>query len=92
MKISIDDIEIIPTKQKKISNEGIEDYMLNKEQVIICSTLDNIKRVCYIQKGTHPPIKKLFEKQIYNPITKTGLYTEEFLKTMYYERNTLLAL
>jgi hypothetical protein len=86
MKLSIDDIEIIDTPIKKIkSDEGIEDYMLNKRQVIVRSTKDNIRRICYIDESL-PTIYELFKYQIYNPETKTGLYTDEFLKTMYYER------
>lgn len=77
MKISIDDIEIIENKEKP-SNDGIEDYMLNKEQVIVRSTKDNIRRICYVLKGTRPPISTLFEKQ-------RSIYDDDFLKTMYYE-------
>ena len=85
LKLSLEDIEIIDTPIKKPKEDnGIEDYMLDKERVIIRSTSDNIRRVCYVIKGTRPPIKKLFEKQRWNPITKTGLYTEEILKTFYY--------
>ena len=88
MKISIDDIEIIDDIPKKKEEEsGIEDYMLNKEQVIVRSTKDEIRRVCYIQKGTRPSFKKLFEKVMWNPQTKTGIreMTEDYIKTMYYE-------
>lgn len=86
MKLQLSDIEIIDTPIKKEEpKSGIEDYMLNKEKVIVRSTQDNIRRVCYVIKGTRPPFKKLFEKVIWNPKSKTGLYTEEFLKTMYYE-------
>lgn len=88
MKISIDDIEIIDTSTKKKEQSfELEDYMLNKEQIIVRSTEDNIRRVCYITKGTHPSIEELFKSLIWNPQTKTGVkeYTKEFLKTMYYE-------
>ena len=78
MKISIDDIEIIETPIKKqSSNDGIEDYMLNKEQVVIKSKLDNIRRICYVTKGTRPPIKELLNKQ--------NLYSNLELENMYYE-------
>ena len=85
MKISIDDIEIVNNTFKKVDEEDSDE---DKVRVIIRSTSDNIRRVCYIQKGTHPPIKKLFEKLMWNPKTKTGIkeLTEEFLKTLYYER------
>ena len=89
MKISINDIEIIdnPIKKEK-SNEGIEDYMLNKRQVIVRSTEDNIRRVCFIDKNKGlPTIYELFKKNIWNPETKNGIkyLTQEFLMTMYYE-------
>jgi len=76
MKISIDDIEIIPTPEKKEKNDsGIEDYMLDKEQVIIRSTEDDIRRICYVKKGERPPIKDILN----------NLYSEKELMTMYYE-------
>lgn len=77
MKISIDDIEIIKTPTKKQESNGIEDYMLNKEQVVIKSKLDNIRRICYVTKGTRPPIKELLSKQ--------NLYSNLELENMYYE-------
>lgn len=90
MKISIDDIEIIetPIKKENSSDNGIEDYMLNKRKVIVRSTEDNIRRVCFIDKDKGlPPISELFKDLIWNPETKTGIkeITEEFLMTMYYE-------
>ena len=76
MKIQLSDIEIIETPEKP-SNNGIEDYMLDKEQVVVRSTLDNIRRICYVKKGIRPPIPTLFEKQ--------NIYDEKFLMSMYYE-------
>ena len=77
MGITMEDIEILPEEKKKESNNGIEDYMLDKEQVIIKSKLDNIRRICYVTKGTRPPIKELLSKQ--------GIYSENELMNMYYE-------
>lgn len=78
MKISIDDIEIIPTPEKKKYNDsGLEDYMLDKEQVIIKSKLDDIQRVCYVIKGTRPPINDILGQK--------GIYSKEQLENMYYE-------
>lgn len=87
MKLSLNDIEIIETPiiKKKESESGIEDYMIDKEQVIIRSTKDDIRRVCYVSKGTRPSIKELFKNVIWDPISKTGLYDETFIETMYYE-------
>ena len=86
MGITMEDIEILPDEKKKKSNEGIEDYMLNKRQVIVRSTEDDIRRVCYIDESL-PPISELFKNHIWNPETKTGIkgMTREFLMTMYYE-------
>ena len=52
MKLSIDDIEIIetPIKKEKPSNDGIEDYIKDKIKVIVRSNIDDIRRVCYIDK------------------------------------------
>lgn len=86
MKIQLSDIEIIETKEKP-SNDGIEDYMKDKEQVIVRSTKDNIRRVCYVTKGTRPPFKKLFEKQKWNGKTGVEGFTDEYFMTMYYEKN-----
>ena len=78
MKIQLSDIEIIETKEKP-SNDGIEDYMKDKEKVIIRSKLDEIRRVCYVPKGTRPDIKEFLGKQ--------RIYTENELMNMYYEEN-----
>ena len=87
MKISIDDVEIIdnPIKKKKLP-EGIEDYMLNKKRMIVRSTEDDIRRICFVDEPL-PSISELFKDQIWNPETKTGIkyLTKDFLTTMYYE-------
>lgn len=76
MKISIDDIEIINTPKKSIDS-GIEDYMLDKEQVVILSKLDKIRRICYVPKGTRPDITEFLGKQ--------NIYSNYELMNMYYE-------
>ena len=78
MGITMGDIEILPDEKKKDSPTGIEDYMQNKERVIICSTQDNIRRVCFVPIGTRPPIKEFLGKQ--------GIYSDEQLENMYYEK------
>lgn len=91
MKISIDDIEIInnPIKKKELPT-GVEDYQINKRQVIVRSTEDNIRRVCFIDKDKSlPTISELFKNHIWNPETKTGVMTREFLMTMYYDIGTI---
>ena len=77
MGITINDIEVIPEEKKKEEESGIEDYMLDKEQVIIKCKLDTIQRVCYVPKGTRPPIKEFLNKH--------NLYSEEQLNNMYYD-------
>lgn len=90
MKISIDNIEIIetPFKKEKPSDAGLEDYMLNKRQIIVRSTEDDIRRVFFIDKDkSFPTISELFKDVMWNPETKTGIkgITKEFLMTMYYD-------
>lgn len=85
MKISIDDVEIIdaPIKKKELPT-GVEDYMLNKRQVIVRSTEDNIRRICYVGEQL-PTIYELFKHHIWNGKTGIKELTPEFLMTMYYE-------
>ena len=87
MGITINDIKIIPVEKKKEkpSNDGTEDYMKDKELVVIRSTQDNFRRIWYIPKGTRPPLEKLFEKVIWNGKTGIKEITNEYIKTMYYE-------
>ena len=79
MKLQLSDIEIIETPIKKPSDDGIEDYMKDKERVIIRSKLDDIRRICYVPKGTRPDIKEFLGKK--------RIYTENELMNMYYEEN-----
>ena len=75
MKISIDDIEIIENPVKKKEEDSkLDDWMIDKEQVIVRCKLDDIRRVYYVPKGTHPPI-----------VDKHGIYSKEQLENMYYE-------
>ena len=84
MGITMEDIEILPDEKKEEDN-SIEDYMLNKRQVIVRSAGDSIRRVCYIPIDYTPTIKELFKNQLWNPITKTGIITKDELDTLYYE-------
>ena len=78
MKLQLSDIEIIETPViKKEPNDGIEDYMLDKEQVIIRCKLDDIRRICYVKKGTRPDINNILGQQ--------GIYSKEQLENMYYD-------
>ena len=78
MKISMDDIEIIDDSIiLKEEDNGFEDYMIDKEKVIIRSKLDDIRRICYVPKGTRPQIKEF--------LSKHNLYTDYELMNMYYE-------
>ena len=80
--ITINDIEIIP--EPKIDTTPQLEFP-DLEHVNIKSTKDNIIRVCQVPKGTRPPIIELFRNHIYNPDTKTGVYTLEEINTFYYE-------
>lgn len=87
MKISINDIEILE-KIEDVKKEPIITEEPLMRQVIVRSTEDEIRRVCYIPKDSGlPPISELFKNHIWNPETKTGIkgLTREFLMTMYYE-------
>lgn len=87
MKISIDDIEIIDTPiKKKEVDSGLEDYMLNKKQMIVRSTQDDIRRIVYVDKDKSlPTISELFKNQMWNSRTGIKELTREYLMTMYYE-------
>ena len=88
MKLSIDDIEIIDNPIKKEESSGLEDYMKDKIKVIVRSNIDDIRRVCFIDKNkSRPTMRELFKNHLYNHITKTGIkeFTEDYLMTLYYE-------
>ncbi len=85
MGITMEDIEILPDEKKKEEESKLDEWMLDKERVVVRSTQDNIRRICYIPKGTRPPFKKLFEKVIWNGKTGIKEITNEYIKTMYYE-------
>lgn len=86
MGITMEDIEILPDeKKKKETSDELEDWMKDKEMVNLVTDSDDIKRVVIVPKGERPDIVELLKNQIWNPITKTGLYSIEFLKTLRYE-------
>lgn len=88
MGITMEDIEILPDEKKKEVDSALEDYMLNKKQVIVRSTQDNIRRICYVDKDKSlPTMSKLFKNLMWDEKTKTGIkeLTREYLMTMYYE-------
>ena len=90
MKLSINDIEIIdnPIKKEKSPSNELESYMKDLTKVIVRSNIDDIRRVCYIDKDkSRPSMGELFKNHIWNPTTKTGIkeITEEYLMTLYYE-------
>lgn len=86
MGITMEDIEILLDEKKKEDN-SIEDYMLDKRKVIVRSTIDDIRRVCYISLNNYPTFEELFKNHLWNSLTKTGVrgITKEYLKTLYYE-------
>lgn len=79
--ITKDDIELLGNQHKKVEMEEI-----NKRKVIVRSTEDDIRRICFVDEPL-PSISELFKDQIWNPETKTGIkyLTKDFLITMYYE-------
>lgn len=78
MKISLEDIEIIPTKRENNSSEN-KIEISDKEQRIIRSTLDDIRRVVYIPKGSNITAEDFFRNW------KLITYPDSFYKTLYYE-------
>lgn len=75
-----------------LGNKVVEIEETNKRQIIVRSTEDDIRRICYIDKNKSlPTILKLFKNQIWNPETKTGIkeITKEYLMTMYYEKSII---
>lgn len=89
MKISINDIEILEEQEiPKQKEDGLDEWMIDKVKVIVRSNIDDIRRVCFInKKDSRPTMKKLFKNHMWNPQTKTGIreITEEYLMTLYYE-------
>ena len=86
MGITIEDIEIL--SEEKIDN-SLDDFMLDRKQIIVRSTEDDIRRVCFVPKDKPlPTIKELFKNVMWNPKTKTGIkeLTDDYLMTLYYER------
>ena len=83
MKINLEDIEIIELPKKE-EPQGLDNE--DKKKVIVRSTLDDIRRVCYVDSNL-PTIQELFKNHMWNPETKTGIkeLTYEYLMTMYYE-------
>jgi len=81
--ISENDIELLGNKFKVVE---IEES--NKRRVVVRSTKDNIRRICYINKDKPlPTISELFKNHIWNSETKTGVkgLTRKYLMTMYYD-------
>lgn len=75
-----------------LGNKVVEIEETNKRQIIVRSTEDDIRRICYIDKNKPiPTILELFKNQIWNPETKTGIkeITKEYLITMYYEKSII---
>lgn len=75
-----------------LGNKVVEIEETNKRQIIVRSTEDDIRRICYIDKNKpFPTILELFKNQIWNPETKTGIkeITKEHLMTMYYEKSII---
>ena len=87
MKISINDIEIIDTPTKK-EEEQLPELLDTHRKVVICSTLDEYKRIAFVPKdSTNPEIRELLKRFIWNPVSKTGIkeLTKEYIDTMFYE-------
>lgn len=81
--ITEENIQLLGNKYRVVEIEESD-----KIKVIVRSTEDEYRRICFIPKDKpRPTIRELFKNQMWNPSTKTGIkeLTEEFLTTMYYE-------
>ena len=84
MKLSLNDIEIIDTPIKK---EEVTEEPSNLKKVIIQSSLDKMQYISFVPLDFNfPPIEEFIKKDLWNPITKTGIkeFTPEYIKTLYY--------
>ena len=85
MKLSLNDIEIIDTPISK-KEEPIEEPN-DRKKVIIQSSLDKMQYISFVPLDfSFPPIEEFIKKDLWNPITKTGIkeFTPEYIKTLYY--------
>lgn len=85
MKLSLNDIEIIETPINK-KEETIEEPS-NLKKIIIQSSLDKMQYISFAPIDfNYPPIEEFIKKDLWNPITKTGIkdFTPEYVKTLYY--------
>lgn len=85
MKLSLNDIEIIDTPISK-KEETIEEPS-NLKKIIIQSSLDKMQYISFVPLDfSFPPIEEFIKKDLWNPITKTGIkeFIPEYIKTLYY--------
>lgn len=85
MKLSLNDIEIIDTPISK-KEEPIEEPS-NLKKIIIQSSLDKMQYISFVPLDfSFPPIEEFIKKDLWNPITKTGIkeFVPEYIKTLYY--------
>ena len=86
MKLSLNDIEIIDTPISKKEEEDIEEPSKLKK-IIIQSSLDKMQYISFAPIDfNYPPIEEFIKKDLWNPITKTGIkdFIPEYVKTLYY--------
>lgn len=86
MKLSLNDIEIIDTPINKKDEEDIEEPSKLKK-IIIQSSLDKMQYISFVPLDFNfPPIEEFIKKDLWNPITKTGIkdFIPEYVKTLYY--------
>lgn len=85
MKLSLNDIEIIDTPISK-KEEPIEEPN-DRKKIIIQSSLDKMQYISFVPLDfSFPPIEEFIKKDLWNPITKTGIkeFIPEYIKTLYY--------
>jgi hypothetical protein len=83
MGISLDDIEILPNQEKKTEDNSKEFKTLRLK-----SNIDNLTHITYWSPNTPlPTIEELVKERgwLWNPETKTGLWTKDYIDTLYYD-------
>ena len=84
MGISLDDIELIQEIKPIIKEDNSKEFKTLK----LKSLIDNLTHITYWSPNTSlPTIQELVEERgwLWNPETKTGLWTKDYIDTLYYE-------
>ena len=73
--------------EPKIKKEETIEEPSNLKKIIIQSSLDKMQYISFVPLDFNfPPIEEFIKKDLWNPITKTGIkeFIPEYIKTLYY--------